>query len=136
MPKLVTENPITKQIHTYLIVCDEDISELLGEDINTVAISLSSLKKAAKSIQNLPVGDIISYQQLMEDLSVANNTIQNLDLIHGKTSEDYYKYVRHLSSYRNRIEKLSFWNRCSYLFHGYKQFIIDIENEFFEQEKS
>ena len=130
MPKLIVENAITKQVNTYLIVCDRDIPEILGENMSTVAISLSSLKKAAKSIQHCPVGDMQSYQQLMEDLSIAQDSIQVLEInLRDEAILNRFWFLR------NRFEGMSFWDRLRYLFHGYEQFIIDAEDEFFDREK-
>ena len=136
MPKLVVENPVTKQVNTYLIVCDSDIPELLGEDIDTVAISLSSLKKAAKSIQHCPVGGMRSYQQLMEDLSIAQDSIQVLEINLRDGNQDYEMFAKHLSFLRNKFDKMSFRERWRYLFRGYREYLREIEMGFYDEQRN
>lgn len=135
MPKLVVENTVTK----YLIVCDGDIPELLGEDIDTVAISLSSLKKAAKSIQHCPVGGMRSYQQLMEDLSIAQDSIQVLENNLRNEKQVHGVLINRFWFLWNRFGDMTFWERLRYLYHGYEKFVIDVGidvgNEFSEGEK-
>ena len=124
MPKLVVENSVTKKVNTYLIVCDSDLPEILGEDIDTVAFHHSAILKSAKSIKHLPVGEMQSYQELMEELSFAKsyiNSILECDLKSLRMQLDDTESA--LKTIELQLKRFPWWKRIQLVFTGYEIFL-------------
>ena len=76
-----------------------------------------------------------SYQQLMEDLSIAQDSIQVLENNLRNEKQVHGVLINRFWFLWNRFGDMPFWERLRYLYHGYEKFVIDVGNEFSEGEK-